>query len=78
MNFYTFLQQQVEREDNIGRLAQTLQTMNTTDQERVSGIGAKNEHKIWVNIVVHQLTDMDQIGAFNDAWREYQHATPLA
>jgi len=74
MNFYTFLQQQAEREDNIGRLAQSVQAMEASDQARVGSVSEKSEHKTWVNIIVSLAKNMDEIGAFNEAWREYQRA----
>lgn len=78
MNFYTFLQQQADRDDRIGRWAQSVQEMKASDQERVASVGEKNEHKTWVNIIVTLASNMDEISIFNEAWREYQHAAHSA
>lgn len=71
MNFYTYLQQHIDRSDDIGQLAREMQSMKSTEHQKVTTIAHKDEHKTWVNIVVSHATSMIVVSAFNVAWSEY-------
>lgn len=69
MNFKAWLDEQKQREDNIGRLARFLVDKEVKYR---SGRRKPNEHRKWASTITYYAKDMTIIHAFNQAWSEYE------
>ena len=66
--FKQWLQDQKEREDSVGRLAQALADKEVRFYSRRR---RRDEHKKWADIVIRHGR-REFIPVFNEAWTEYQ------
>ena len=69
MDFQEWLNQQTEREDAIGKLAQAMTVIDLRHLQSRSS--RSDEHKKWANIVT-LYGEIEHVRAFNTAWSEYE------
>ena len=69
LTFKAWLLKQMERQDAIGKLAQTMLKLEPAYVPRRNN----DEHKKWADIITRH-GELVHVLAFNQAWREYQTA----